>query len=129
MDVRYEGPLLKTLISLPPPTGELLAWDPVRQRAAWRAPYPVVEGGGVLATAANLVFQSRADGVLAAHRATDGRQVWQFDAGTGIMAPPVMYSVDGVQYVSVMAGWGGPSATFNAPNQGKTKPGYDGSTV
>jgi mono/diheme cytochrome c family protein len=23
-----------------------------------------------------------------------------------------------------MAGWGGPSATFNAPNQGKTKPGY-----
>jgi quinohemoprotein ethanol dehydrogenase len=32
--------------------------------------------------------------------------------------------VDGVQYVSVMAGWGGPAALFNAPNQGKTKPGY-----
>ena len=123
-DAKYEGPLVKQLISLPPPKGELLAWDPVRQRAVWRAPYPVVEGGGVLTTAANLVFQGRADGILAAYRATDGKQVWQFDAGTGIMAPPITYSVDGTQYVSVMAGWGGPSATFNAPNEGKTKPGY-----
>ena len=123
-DARYEGPLLKQLISMPPPKGELLAWDPVARRAAWRAPYPVLEGGGVLATAANLVFQGRADGILAAYRATDGKQVWQFDAGTGIMAPPITYSVDGVQYVSVMAGWGGPEAQFNAPNTGKTKPGY-----
>ena len=97
---------------MPPPKGELIAWDPIKQRAAWRAPYPVVEGGGVLTTAANLVFQGRADGILAAYRATDGKQVWQFDAGTGIMAPPITYSVDGTQYVSVMAGWGGPSATL-----------------
>ena len=123
-DARYEGPLLKKLISMPPPTGELLAWDPVKQRAAWRAPYPVLEGGGVLTTAANLVFQGRADGIFAAYRANDGKQLWQFDAGTGIMAAPMTYSVDGVQYVSVMAGWGGPTATFNAPNHGKMKPGY-----
>jgi quinohemoprotein ethanol dehydrogenase len=123
-DDRYEGPMLAKLLSLPPPGGELLAWDPVRQRAAWRASYPVVEGGGVLTTAANLVFQGRADGVLAAYRATDGRQLWQFDAGTGIMAPPVTYSVNGVQFVSVMAGWGGADAMLNAPNRGKVKPGY-----
>jgi quinohemoprotein ethanol dehydrogenase len=123
-DARYEGPLLRQLISAPPPKGELLAWDPVARRAAWRAPYPVLEGGGVLATAANLVFQGRSDGILAAYRATDGQQVWQFDAGTGIMAPPITYAVDGVQYVSLMAGWGGPEAQFNAPNIGKTKPGY-----
>ena len=54
------------------------------------------------------MFQGRADGVFAAYRATDGKQLWTFDAGTGIMAPPVTYLVDGVQYVSVMAGWGGP---------------------
>ena len=123
-DARYEGPMLAKLISLPPPTGELLAWDPVKQRAAWRAPYPVVEGGGVLTTAANLVFQGRADGIFAAYRATDGKQLWQFDAGTGIMAPPITYSVDGVQYVTVMAGWGGADGAFNAPNRGKVKPGY-----
>lgn len=123
-DPRYEGPLIDKLISLPAPNGELLAWDPVRQRAAWRASYPVVEGGGVLTTAANLVFQGRADGVLAAYRATDGKQLWQFDTGTGIMSPPVTYLVNGVQFVSVMAGWGGPDGAFNAPNRGRIKPGY-----
>ena len=123
-DPRYEGPLDDKLRSLPPPSGELLAWDPIRQRAAWRATYPVVEGGGVLTTAANLVFQGRADGVLAAYRATDGQQLWKFDAGTGIMAPPVTYLVNGVQFVSVMVGWGGADAAFNAPNRGKIKPGY-----
>ena len=124
LDGLYDGPLNAKLVSLPPPTGELLAWDPVARRAAWRAPYPVLEGGGVLTTAGNLVFQGRADGILAAYRATDGKQLWQFDAGTGIIAPPVTYLVNGEQYVSVMAGWGGSSALYNSPGSGKVKPGY-----
>jgi len=120
----YDGPLNAKLASLPPPTGELVAWDPVRQRAAWRVKYPVAEGGGTLATAGNLVFQGRADGIFAAYRATDGKQLWTFDAGTGIMAPPVTYQIDGVQYVSVLAGWGGTPGLFNAPGSGPVKPGY-----
>src|ERR1017187_8163018 len=106
------------------PTGELLAWDPIAQKPVWRAKYPVVDGAGVLATGGNLVFQGRADGVLAAYRATHGEQVWRFDAGTGIMAPPVTYTVDGVQYVTVMAGWGGPAALMNSPAMGAMKPGW-----
>src|SRR4029453_4639072 len=86
--------------------------------------YPVLEGGGVLTTGGNLVLQGRADGLLVAYRANDGKQLWEFNTATGIMAPPVTYQVDGVQYVSVMAGWGGPDALFNAPTHGKTKPGY-----
>ena len=109
---------------MPPPVGELLAWNPVTQSAAWKAGYPTAVGGGVLATAGNLVFQGRADGVLAAYRATDGKQLWSFDAGTGIMAPPVTYQVDGVQYVSVLAGWGGPDGLGNDPSWGHVKPGY-----
>jgi PQQ-dependent dehydrogenase (methanol/ethanol family) len=112
----YEGPLKDKLKSLPSPTGELLAWDPVAQKAAWHARYPVAVGGGVLATAGNLVLQGRADGILAAYRATDGKPLWSFDAGTGIMAPPVTYQVDGVQYVSVLAGWGGPDGLGNDPS-------------
>ena len=124
IDDRYSGPLYKKLASMPNPTGELLAWNPVEQRAAWRAGYRVVEGGGVLVTAGNLVLQGRADGFVAAYRATDGKQLWEFNAGTGIMSPPITYEVDGTQYVSVMAGWGGAGALFNAPNRGKVKPGY-----
>ena len=47
-----------------------------------------------------------------------------FDAGTGIMAPPVTYTVDGVQYVSVLAGWGGSTGVRNVPGAGPVKPGY-----
>jgi quinohemoprotein ethanol dehydrogenase len=120
----YEGPLKAKLDILPPPVGELLAWNPVTQREAWHAQYPTAVGGGVLATAGNLVFQGRADGVLAAYRATDGKQLWTFDAGTGIMAPPVTYQINGVQYISVLAGWGGPDGLGNDPGWGHVKPGY-----
>jgi PQQ-dependent dehydrogenase (methanol/ethanol family) len=124
MDYAYSGPRIADLIAAPPARGELVAWNPVEQRAAWRASYPVVAGGGVLATAGNLVFQGRADGILAAYRATDGTKLWEFDAATGIMAPPVTYLVDGVQHVTVMVGWGGSDGLMNAPGQGSVKHGY-----
>jgi PQQ-dependent dehydrogenase (methanol/ethanol family) len=124
IDGKYEGPLFAKLASMPPPVGELLAWDPVAQKAVWQAKYPVLDGGGVLATGGNLVFQGRSDGILAAYRATDGKQVWQFDCATGIMAPPVTYTVDGVQYITVLAGWGGAPGLMNTPEVGAVKPGW-----
>jgi len=123
-DSSYDGPLYAKLGSMPEPVGEMVAWDPVARKAAWRVKTPVLVGGGTLATGGNLVFEGRADGVLAAYRATDGKQLWSFDAGTGIMAPPVTYTVDGVQYLTVMAGWGGTPGLFNFPGSGPVKPGY-----
>ncbi len=88
-------------------SGHLLAWDPVAQREVWRAQYPGPWNGGTLTSAGNLVFQGTARGSFAAYRATDGKLLWEAPAGTGIVAAPVSYAVDGVQYVAVMAGWGG----------------------
>jgi quinohemoprotein ethanol dehydrogenase len=88
-------------------SGYLLAWDPVKQKEAWRVPYPTPWNGGTLATAGNLVFQGTATGRFAAYRATDGQRLWEAPAGTGIVAAPMTFRVDGVQYVAVMAGWGG----------------------
>ena len=124
IDGNYEGSLFAKMASLPPPTGELVAWDPIAQKIVWRARYPVLDGGGVLATGGNLVFQGRADGIFAAYRATDGEPLWQFDAATGIMAPPVTYTVDGVQYVTILAGWGGAPGLMNMPTAGAVKPGW-----
>jgi quinohemoprotein ethanol dehydrogenase len=121
---QHEGPLHAKLADMPPATGELLAWDPVARKAAWHAAIPVLEGGGTLATAGNLVFQGRSDGIFAAYRATDGKQLWSFDAGTGIMAPPVTYSVDGVQYISLMVGLGGSPGLYHFPGGGPEKFGY-----
>ena len=39
--------------------------------------------------------------------AASGEELWSFAAQTGIVAPPVTYTVDGEQYVAVLAGWGG----------------------
>jgi quinohemoprotein ethanol dehydrogenase len=123
-DVAYNGPLQAREHAMPPMTGALIAWDPVRQRERWRVGLPLVESGGVLATAGNLVFQGRSDGILCAYRATDGKQLWTFDAGTGIMAPPVTYLVGGVQYVTIMVGWGASAGLNNVPGSGAVKPGY-----
>jgi quinohemoprotein ethanol dehydrogenase len=88
-------------------SGHLLAWDPVRQKEVWRAQYLGPWNGGTLSTAGNLVFQGTAHGTFAAYRATDGKPLWEAPAGTGIVAAPVSYELDGEQYVAVMAGWGG----------------------
>jgi quinohemoprotein ethanol dehydrogenase len=88
-------------------SGALLAWDPVKQREAWRVPYTTAWNGGTLTTAGNLVFQGTATGKFVAYRADSGEKLWEAPAGTGVIAAPVTYTVDGQQYVSVMAGWGG----------------------
>ncbi len=123
-DTTYEGPLVKQLLASAAPAGKLVAWNPVEQREAWSVTLPLLESGGVLATAGNLVFQGRSDGILCAYRATDGKKLWEFNAGTGIMAPPVTYEVDGVQYLTVMVGWGGGAGLVNPPGAGPIKPGF-----
>jgi quinohemoprotein ethanol dehydrogenase len=87
--------------------GKLIAWDPVNQREAWHIDQQHPFNGGILATAGNLVFQGTAEGRLKAYSADKGKPLWDTGAQTGVIAPPVTFMVDGEQYLSVMAGWGG----------------------
>jgi quinohemoprotein ethanol dehydrogenase len=87
--------------------GALLAWDPVAQARRWKVQHDVIWNGGALSTAGGLVFQGGGDGFVSAYDAADGRQVWRFDAGLGIIAPPISYAAQGKQYVSVLVGYGG----------------------
>jgi len=88
-------------------TGALRAWDPVAQKLRWEVKLPGVWNPGTLTTGGNLVIQGRTDGKLVAYRATDGESLWQFDAGLGISAPPVTYTVNGKQHIALLVGWGG----------------------
>ena len=123
-DPRYEGPLQAKLAATPAPVGKLIAWSPTEKREVWHVIHPGVESAGVLASAGDLVFQGRSDGIFLAYRSSDGQKLWEYDTGTGIMAPPVTYLLDGVQYITVMAGWGGASGLVNPPGMGITKPGF-----
>ncbi|QGZ93800.1 PQQ-dependent dehydrogenase, methanol/ethanol family [Terricaulis silvestris] len=91
-------------------TGQLVAWDPVAGRARWTVEHPYFLNGGTLVTAGDLVFQGNAEGHLVAYDATNGEQVWSYDAGTGIIAPPISYRINGQQYIAIMVGFGGAGA-------------------
>jgi quinohemoprotein ethanol dehydrogenase len=99
--------------------GNLLAWDPSAQRAAFRVPHPSVVNGGVLATAGGLVFQgvegedARED-ALVAYDAKSGKKLWSHDTQEVPVAPPVTYVVDGEQYIAVGVGRGGTIGMFAA---------------
>jgi quinohemoprotein ethanol dehydrogenase len=85
----------------------LQAWDPGAGKARWKVPLAGQFNGGVLSTGANLVIQGQADGHLVVRDADDGRVLKDIEVGTGIMAAPMTYSLDGQQYIAVMAGYGG----------------------
>ena len=87
--------------------GALLAWDPVRQQVRWKVQHDTIWNGGTLSTAGSLVFQGTADGYISAYDATTGKRLWHFDAGLGIIAPPMSYEAHGRQYVAVLVGYGG----------------------
>lgn len=87
--------------------GHLAAWDPVGQKEVWRVQHKGPWNGGVLSTAGNLVFQGTADGRFVAYRADSGDVLWSSPTHTGVVAAPITYEIDGEQYVTVMAGWGG----------------------
>jgi len=87
--------------------GVLVAWDPVNQKERWRNPGGGGIGGGTVTTAGNLVFQVVNDGRLMAYSADKGEKLLEIQTGLrGGMGPPITYTLDGKQYVSLMGGTG-----------------------
>lgn len=87
--------------------GHIAAWDPVAQKEVWRVQHDGPWNGGMLSTAGNLLLQGTAKGELVAYRADNGKRLWSAPTQSGIVAPPVSYTVNGEQYIAVMVGWGG----------------------
>ncbi|MBD3679033.1 MAG: PQQ-binding-like beta-propeller repeat protein [Rhodobacteraceae bacterium] len=60
--------------------------------------------GGILATAGGLVFTGEGNGLFKAYNSENGSELWRFQAGAGVNAPPSSYTVEGTQYIVVAAG-------------------------
>jgi PQQ-dependent dehydrogenase (methanol/ethanol family) len=84
--------------------GRLLAWNPVTQRPAWEVNRPLPWNGGTMTTAGNLVFSGDILGFFHAYDAKTGKELWKMNLGSGIVAGPISFAVDGKQYVAVLAG-------------------------
>jgi PQQ-dependent dehydrogenase (methanol/ethanol family) len=85
-------------------TGNVSAVDYNTGKIAWqvKTPHPMI--GGILATSGGLVFAGEGNGWFRAYNSTNGKMLWQFQAGAGVNAPPSSYAVGGRQYVVVGAG-------------------------
>lgn len=88
--------------------GAVTAWDPVRRRPAWEAKEDLPVWSGALTTRGGVVFYGTMDGWFKALDAKDGKLLWKFQTGSGIIGQPVSYrGPDGHQYVAVLSGVGG----------------------
>jgi alcohol dehydrogenase (cytochrome c) len=90
------------------PHGYLSAIDPMTGKSKWQMAWPGQPSmAGTLSTAGNLVFTGAATGEFMAVDATNGKKLYEFNVGTGIIGLPVTWEHKGKQYVTITAGAGG----------------------
>jgi alcohol dehydrogenase (cytochrome c) len=95
----YDGRLSSGISVVDPATGELLQ----------RKPMPYANTAGALATAGGIVVTALIEGTVMALDDQTLEELWSFNVGTGINAPPVTYSVNGKQYIAIATGLTGNS--------------------
>ena len=107
-------PIEKLAKGLPPAKslGYLRAFDVANHKILWEVPTATSWDGGVLSTAAGLVFQGDAAGRLNVYAAATGKRLASVELGTGVLAAPVSYRIGGVQYITVLAGYGGNAINY-----------------
>ncbi|MDR3467475.1 MAG: PQQ-binding-like beta-propeller repeat protein [Xanthobacteraceae bacterium] len=85
-------------------SGNITAVDYDTGKIKWQVKTPQPMIGGILATAGGVVFTGESNGKFAAYNSSTGKELWHFNAGAGVNAPPSTYTLDGKQYVVVGAG-------------------------
>jgi alcohol dehydrogenase (cytochrome c) len=87
-----------------PGTGALRAIDPATGQIKWELKQSSAGWGGVLTTASDLVFSGDNDGNFFAADAKTGKELWRYQTGSSIYAPPTTYMIDNRQYVVMPSG-------------------------
>ena len=87
-------------------TGIFRAIDPLTGKSKWKINQGAPHNGGVLATAGDLVFTGLQTGEFQAFDARNGKQLWSYQTGSGVEAPPVTWMQDGKQMIAVVSGFG-----------------------
>jgi len=96
-----------------PGKAQIRAIEPLTGKTVWAADTAGWQDrAGVLTTASGLLIHGNVGGTLFVRDAKSGAVLKQIETGTPIMAAPMTYELNGVQYVAVMAGWGGGGFPF-----------------
>ncbi len=86
--------------------GALWAMDLRTGKVVNKATFMPPTESGMLSTDGGLLFTGHMTGKFAAYDAETLKEVYSFNLGTPITAPPMTYSVGGKQYIAVVAGAG-----------------------
>jgi alcohol dehydrogenase (cytochrome c) len=89
------------------PLGHMEAIDPLTGQKKWRVPLMDFQIWSAMLASGELLFTGKETGEFIALDAASGKQLWQFQTGSGINAMPVTYTHKGRQYVTVLSGIGG----------------------
>jgi alcohol dehydrogenase (cytochrome c) len=89
------------------PVGHIEAIDPLTAEKKWRVPLMDFQIWSAMLASGELLFTGKETGEFIALDAATGKQLWQFQTGSGINAMPVTYTYKGRQYVTVLSGIGG----------------------
>ncbi|MFC3052890.1 PQQ-dependent dehydrogenase, methanol/ethanol family [Kordiimonas pumila] len=90
----------------------LKAWDPVAQKVVWQSKPQTWWSGGILSTEAGLIMQGAVDGIFRVYDAATGAVLKEINTGIAMLAPPMTYMIDGIQYVAVLGGLGGSESAY-----------------
>ena len=84
--------------------GNVTAVDYNTGKVRWKVKTQQPMIGGIMATAGGVVYTGEGNGLFKGYDSATGNLLWKFQAGAGVNAPPVSYTVDGKQYIAVAAG-------------------------
>lgn len=104
------------------PRGYLKALDPLTAKEKWRVALPIPHFAGVMATKGGLVFTGSMTGEFIAYDDQTGKNLWQFQTGSGIVSMPITWEKNGKQYVTVTSGTGGVYALYSGDERLKNVP-------
>ncbi|MFT3760306.1 methanol/ethanol family PQQ-dependent dehydrogenase [Thauera sp.] len=87
--------------------GNLRAIDPITGKIVWEHKEEFPLWAGTLTTAGGLIFTGTSDGYVKAFDAKNGKELWKFQTGSGVVSVPVTWEMDGEQYIAIQSGYGG----------------------
>ncbi|WP_328700832.1 methanol/ethanol family PQQ-dependent dehydrogenase [Aquariibacter albus] len=87
--------------------GVLRAIDPKTGKIAWEHKEKLPLWAGTVTTAGGLLFTGTSDGYVKAFDAKNGKELWKFQTGSGVVSVPVTWEQDGEQYLAIQSGYGG----------------------
>src|SRR5215467_3718575 len=85
-------------------TSGLVVIDPASGEVKRRKEHAYPNHSGVLTTAGGIVVTALLDGTIVAYDDETLEELWKINVGTGFVAPPMTYAVDGKQYIAIASG-------------------------